>query len=277
MKSTPIIITGTAGSGTRVFCEILENLGVHMGEKQNPYKDNKCFIEIIKDGIPITDPDNLTNECYLATISSPDFDIDKIDTEQQQHIRNQVDKFKRIMLSEKPPQTNKWGWKESQSMFVLPFLLEAFPEMSIIHVVRDGRDIAFSKQQKAQYQASYVKVLNDKYDISTDDHLWPVYVAKAWERANLGLASWVKKSLNCENYFCIPLEALFYQQEIVIDDLISFLGLRHHSAERVLDQSGFRVNNLRLLKFKDQKHKLVKLIENEIKTGLSWFRNIKRY
>lgn len=274
MNKNPIIITGTAGSGTRVFCEILELLGVHMGTNQNPYKDNKWFIEIIKDGVPITDPDNLTNDCYLASISSPDFDVEQIDSTQQQHVRNQVETFKRIMLSDIPTQTAKWGWKESQSMFVLPFLHEAFPEMSIIHVVRDGRDIAFSKQQRAKYQVSYVQVLNKKYDIHPDDYLWPVYVAKAWEHANIGLATWAKNNLNEGNYMCMPLEALYDQKEKVINNLISFLCLSNHKAERVLSQSGFHVGNLRLLKFKKQDPELITLIENKIAKGLSWFKSI---
>ncbi len=245
-----------------------------MGTNQNPYKDNKWFIEIIKDGIPITDPDDLTNDCYLASISSLDFDIEQVDPTQQQHVRNQVDKFKRIMLSVIPSKTVNWGWKESQSMFVLPFLYEAFPEMSIIHVVRDGRDIAFSKQQRAKYQASYVKVFNNKFDIHPDDYLWPVYVAKAWEHSNLGLFSWAKKNLKKENYICIPLEALHHQKKKVINDLILFLCLNNQNAERILGLSGFHVESLRLLKFKKQDPELITLIENKIARGLIWFKSI---
>lgn len=123
---SPIVITGTAGSGTRVFCEILEILGFHMGANQNPYKDNQWFIEIIKDGIPITDPDNLTDECYLANISSPDFNVGIIEPKQQKHIRSQVDIFKRKMHSEKPPQISNWGWKEIAIHVCSTFFIRGF-------------------------------------------------------------------------------------------------------------------------------------------------------
>jgi hypothetical protein len=41
----------------------------------------------------------------------------------------------------------EWGWKEPRSIFLLPFLQEALPKLRFLHVVRDGRDMAFSSNQ----------------------------------------------------------------------------------------------------------------------------------
>lgn len=46
-------------------------------------------------------------------------------------------------LSEPQP----WGWKEPRSIFLLPFFHRHLPSLRFLHVVRDGRDMAFSWNQ----------------------------------------------------------------------------------------------------------------------------------
>ncbi|BCW93430.1 MAG: hypothetical protein KatS3mg007_1324 [Thermoanaerobaculum sp.] len=40
-----------------------------------------------------------------------------------------------------------WGWKEPRSIYLLPFWNELMPSLRFIHVIRDGRDMAFSANQ----------------------------------------------------------------------------------------------------------------------------------
>jgi len=40
-----------------------------------------------------------------------------------------------------------WGWKEPRSIFLLPFFHRHIPSLRFLHVVRDGRDMAFSWNQ----------------------------------------------------------------------------------------------------------------------------------
>ena len=40
-----------------------------------------------------------------------------------------------------------WGWKEPRSVYLLPFLAAELPGLRFLHVVRDGRDMAFSENQ----------------------------------------------------------------------------------------------------------------------------------
>ena len=37
-----------------------------------------------------------------------------------------------------------WGWKHPHSLLLLPLLVDAWPRLRFVHVVRDGRDMAFS-------------------------------------------------------------------------------------------------------------------------------------
>jgi hypothetical protein len=42
----------------------------------------------------------------------------------------------------------QWGWKHPHSYLMLPFLTERHPGLRFVHVVRDGRDMAFSSNQQ---------------------------------------------------------------------------------------------------------------------------------
>ena len=42
-----------------------------------------------------------------------------------------------------------WGWKEPRSIFLLPFFAAELPGLRFLHVVRDGRDMAFSRTSPA--------------------------------------------------------------------------------------------------------------------------------
>jgi hypothetical protein len=41
----------------------------------------------------------------------------------------------------------RWGWKEPRSMYLIPLLEQHFANLRFLHVVRDGRDMAFSPNQ----------------------------------------------------------------------------------------------------------------------------------
>ena len=45
------------------------------------------------------------------------------------------------------PTGRPWGWKEPRSVYLLPFLAAELPGLRFLHVVRDGRDMAFSENQ----------------------------------------------------------------------------------------------------------------------------------
>src|SRR5205085_4800091 len=40
-----------------------------------------------------------------------------------------------------------WGWKEPRSIYLLPLLDEELPGLRFLHLVRDGRDMAYSENQ----------------------------------------------------------------------------------------------------------------------------------
>jgi hypothetical protein len=42
------------------------------------------------------------------------------------------------------PPGARWGWKLCETLYVLPVLKRIFPDAYFVHLIRDGRDVAFS-------------------------------------------------------------------------------------------------------------------------------------
>jgi len=46
-----------------------------------------------------------------------------------------------------PLKASMWGFKNPRAIFLVRFLADFFPKMKLVHVVRDGRDMAYSSNQ----------------------------------------------------------------------------------------------------------------------------------
>src|SRR5260370_20821937 len=73
----------------------------------------------------------------------------------------------------------RWGWKEPRSIYFLPFLDQHWPGTKFIHVIRDGRDMAFSSNQN-QLRKHGLFVLGSEVTDAPD----PGRIAVLWARTN---------------------------------------------------------------------------------------------
>ena len=90
------------------------------------------------------------------------------------------------------PMADRWGFKNPRNMFLLPFLDEEFPEMKFIHVMRDGRAMAFSPNQN-QLRLHGHALLGD-----LESRLSPPEAAiLMWSAANLQVADYGERMGGC--------------------------------------------------------------------------------
>jgi len=84
----------------------------------------------------------------------------------------------------------KWGWKTTPSMMLLPFLHQQFPELKVVHVVRNGLDMAYSGNQNLLSS-------NGDYVLDAEERTWPEPVQSMlfWSRTNLAAACYGEKLL----------------------------------------------------------------------------------
>lgn len=126
--SSPLVIGGTGGSGTRVLARILRLGGRYMGVDRNDSEDAMLFAGF----------DWAWGLFYLQRGSTPAMAREFEETIAK-HLAGRPDRV-------------PWGWKHPHSYLLLPFLHERFPDMRFIHVVRDGRDIALSHNQQQAHR-----------------------------------------------------------------------------------------------------------------------------
>jgi hypothetical protein len=160
LPASMIAIGGVGGSGTRVIASALQSMGFYLGSDLNQQKDNLWFtllfkrrevprtsdsefrelVEIFCDamhGRLIVEPDRIHLVRSLA-VGEREFNENEL-------VRPSAD----TLLAARVSRPNGLvGWKEPNTHIVLDRLLPLIPDLRYIHVMRNGRDMAFSRNQK---------------------------------------------------------------------------------------------------------------------------------
>lgn len=148
MSRPPIIILGMHRSGSALVSRVLEQLGAFLGW-QKPYENESIFFTRL-------------NSCLLrecgATWAYPQPVRRLLDNKE---VRASAEEYLRFVIS--TPRivsylgvgrylryrsvfslSFPWGWKDPRNTFTLPLWLDLFPDAKVIHVFRNGVDVACS-------------------------------------------------------------------------------------------------------------------------------------
>ena len=99
----------------------------------------------------------------------------------------------------------RWGEKTPQHLFYWREIIQAFPNMQVIHIVRDGRDVALS-WKKARFGPKHVYQLAKK---------WVHYLENIEQ---------LKANLNPNAFLEVKYEELLLNPEQTIQEICDFLG-----------------------------------------------------
>lgn len=188
--SSPLVIGGAGGSGTRVVARIVRLGGRYMGNDRNGSEDT----------MPVARFEWRWGLDYLESGPS-DAMVQQLEAAVDEHLAER-------------PDAAPWGWKHPHSYLLLPFLLKRFPQMRFIHVIRDGRDIAFSRNQ--QQAERYGELLG------RPDEPLTLRSAAWWAWANVW-ASRNGKALG-HNYLLVRLEDLCAEPDTWTRRIVEFSG-----------------------------------------------------
>ena len=158
----PICIGGVGGSGTRLFSQILNILNYNIGDNINESFDNLYFTFLFKrletlnlslnrfiELFTIFQKIMLQNE-HLNIKEKSIIEYIYKKKNKQNFIYDKKGTYNKFMkeYNLKKKNTNiKWGWKEPNTHVLLPKLLKLYPKIKYIHIMRNGLDMAFSKNQ----------------------------------------------------------------------------------------------------------------------------------
>lgn len=123
----PVMLMGRGHSGTRVLSVVCMHLGIQLGTSTTTGDaDDRTFTRTIK---------------KIATRNFTSGSLNHVRKKELICFQNAVLKYYKNISS---PQT-LWGWKFPETYLICDYIAQTFPHARYIHLVRDGRDLAFKK------------------------------------------------------------------------------------------------------------------------------------
>ena len=176
LKSPPIIVIGMHRSGTTLFTRILSDLGVFVGPEVSPNFEDVNFQEINRQLLARVGAHWANPGPFLSRLKDPQF-------------VQQTARFAETLLAGYSTQytiapDQLWGWKDPRNTLTLPVWLHLFPEARVIHIIRNGIEVALSLQRRE---------LRRYFRLTHDRRMLPPTIARAyslwWQYVETGL-SW---------------------------------------------------------------------------------------
>ncbi len=200
--AAPLVIGGTGGSGTRLIAQLCINAGYHLGEHLNGSLDALDFYDFY--------------DRWLTSYLS-----NTLDTAQQQALRTELLAIIDTMYAAVPAeQHQRWGWKTPRSLLLLPLLDQCVKELRFIHVIRDGRDMAYSSNQN-QLRKHGAGLLNASQHKQPE----PIQSISFWNIANLHAARYGQTAMP-DRYIWLRYEDVAANDSNTMNRLAAFLILQ---------------------------------------------------
>lgn len=143
-----IIVFCKSHSGSRLLVRLLEAAGIFMGAHQNESGDSWDLLPIAR---------------YLVTRYYPDYSgVLRGDDPLLEDMLEAA--LLRHLAGYDPANGQRWGWKLCETTFILPVVSKLFANAQFVHLIRDGRDVAFS-DHTGPTDTFWRKVFFDRADI----------------------------------------------------------------------------------------------------------------
>ncbi|CAM9164463.1 unnamed protein product [Discosporangium mesarthrocarpum] len=194
-RPVPLVVGGTDGSGTRGVVALLKRLGVPMVVEDggtldvhgSPYMSKKGWPGVVNPVLQWAQGTGYNSmDASKALRSSTLTAINSLHKTMSQAARSiSVDAGQRAEYV-------SWGFKAPVSMMLVPFFAEAWGQhgFKFVHVVRDGRDIAFSGNQ-TPVGKYFTNTFPGKGQTPSELDT-PLKAIKLWDKWNADLYEWAR-------------------------------------------------------------------------------------
>ena len=191
----PGVIGATGGSGTRVLAAIVQRAGMFVGSDLNRSLDALDFAAFF--------------DRWVGRELTPEAAAELRALVARQHVESDG---------------RPWGWKEPRSVYLSRFLAAELPGLRFLHVVRDGRDMAFSENQ-VQLRKHGDAVLGPS------DEPEALRSIALWREVNLRAADFGERELG-DRYLRLRFEDLCAEPAARVAEVLRFFAL-DGDAERI--------------------------------------------
>lgn len=288
----PLIILGMHRSGTSLMVRLLTDVGVHMGSWLSRDAESVHFQGLNRIIFQQAGSDWGQVDSLIASMHLDDFIHEQSEFARralfQQKFTDFVKPFHPILQAEAlrkaladdkgfvlqmpliavffgsqvwekgiSPPSITWGWKDPRTTLTFPIWLRIFPNARILHIIRNGIDVAISTHRRSEKQSQkvYKRLFPLDYCPVTLDfeycfHLWETYVNFVIEHYDL---------VSPENYLEIRYEDLLSNPPAYLRRVTEFVN---HPVEKAsLSAACSRVNRSRLNNLEYAQHYRREILE----------------
>lgn len=160
----PVIIIGMHRSGSSMLSRILNRSGVFMGLFQEHNAEALRFLKINR----LLLEEKGGNWLEPISVKETDQSFPSNDSLYREHFKLGIEShwYRRWFHN------YTWGWKDPRNTFTLPYWLKRFPNAKVVHIHRDGRQVAMSLFRRNQREG-------EVYDPRLED---PLFGFEVWEK-----------------------------------------------------------------------------------------------
>lgn len=151
----PVIVVGMHRSGTSLLSRLLQSMGVHMGADKTVTYESKVFRSLNQQMLHNSSATWFNPEPMWATLENPESvasEALKLEVQCTTNLRNNY-------WGTEGCAKKLWGWKDPRTTIVLPIWLRLFQDARIVHIVRNGADVADSllrRSRRKHAKRSYI-------------------------------------------------------------------------------------------------------------------------
>lgn len=223
----PVILVGMHRSGTSLLVRLLEQLGLYLGYDQGTTNaESRHFQRLNKRTLRAAGGGWNDPEPVLDALQSDAF-VERWAAHYRTHIMRGISGvrywgaqtwFDLLRGGELPA---LWGWKDPRTSLTLDIWLRVFPEAHVVHIIRNGIDVAVSLHRRQLAQQKRWRVHPDHRDPRGLDF---EYCFTLWEHYQRHLLTF-RESVNPAQYTEFHYETLLREPEPTLRILLERIGL----------------------------------------------------
>ena len=246
-RKDPIILLGTHRSGTSLLGELLSDIGVFMGRKQNAHHEawhfldnNKKILDIAHSDwdLPLVFESLLKSETTLRTV------VQYMQSETTSHKMIRHFFGRRLALKEKiSPSQTPWGWKDPRTNITFPLWYQIYPDARFIMLIRNGVDVANSLKVREGQKLTRIHSRATSTRCQTLDESF-----RLWEEYNEFFIRY-RNIIPEDKILTIKYEDLLTSSHENLEIISDFLDLENH--EDFIRMASLRINPDNANKFRN--------------------------
>jgi hypothetical protein len=228
----PIILIGMHRSGTSLLSQLLGMCSVHMGCDLDGNVESVHMRRLNKHAFRVVNADWNTPDPVIAALQAPDF-LAAESAYFRQHLLKGLGGVlywgaARWIELQRGADVPAWGWKDPRTSITLPAWLELFPKARVVHIIRNGIDVAISLHRRHIAKTKRWRLHPDYRDARGYDFR---FCFALWEMYQAHLLTYREK-VPAAQYTELRYETLLQEPESTLKSVLDGIGLTV-DAERI--------------------------------------------